>query len=457
MTPSIVLHAPSTCAAATALVPGDDPTHELGEAIAELAAQLHAATYRLLVMLREFDERKGWNNGFMSCACWLHWRTGIDLGACREKVRVARALVALPVTSATMEAGQLSYAKVRALTRVATPANERRLVGLALAGTAAHVERVVRAWRRLDLEQERADTNARHLRRSLTTWVDDDGMVVIRGRLSPEVGAIVQRALEAATDVLRRESADLLPAVTFDEDVTPGQRRADALGRLAEVALTASLDSGSAGDRYQVMLHVEHGSEATAIADVDGVVETDAGPLRVSAETSRRIACDAARVEMRHDADGTTLNVGRRTRTVPPSIRRALDARDRHCCFPGCTSRRCDAHHVEHWLDGGPTSLQNLMLLCRRHHRAIHEGGYGVVVREDGSSVFTARGGTRIERAPAPPPAHGTLPGVPAGRPSLPTWDGTRFDLGWTLDILYQPPCVGVDREASMRPGRVKV
>jgi Domain of unknown function (DUF222)/HNH endonuclease len=439
MTPSIDFSALSTSTDDTALVSPVLSTHDLGEAIAELAAQLHAATYRLLVMLREFDERKGWNNGFMSCACWLHWRTGIDLGACREKMRVARALAVLPVTSTTMEAGQLSYAKVRALTRVATAENERRLVGLALAGTAAQVERVVRAWRRLDLEQERADTNARHLRRSLTTWVDDDGMVVIRGRLSPEVGAIVQRALEAASDVLRKEGAEVAPAATLEEDVTPAQRRADALGRLAEVALTAALDAGSAGDRYQVVLHVEHEIDATPTTDVDGVVETDAGPLRVSAETSRRIACDAAVVEMRHDATGTTMDVGRRTRTVPPSIRRALEARDRYCRFPGCTSRRCDAHHVDHWMDGGHTSLQNLMLLCRRHHRAVHEGGYGVFVRADGNPVFTDRDGTPIERAPALPLANGQLP-EPSHVGHLPTWDGTRFDLGWTLHVLYPQP-----------------
>ena len=125
-------------------------TERLGEAIAELAARLHAATYELLVLLREFDERAGWNNGFVSCAHWLHWRTGIDLGAAREKIRVARALPSLPLIGAAMQRGAISYAKVRALTRVATPENEASLLDLALAGTAAHVERFIRAWRRVD-------------------------------------------------------------------------------------------------------------------------------------------------------------------------------------------------------------------------------------------------------------------------------------------------------------------
>ena len=267
MTPSIALDIPAARAADSAHSPVVRSTDDLGEAIAELATRLHAATYQLLVMLREFDAKNGWNNGFLSCAHWLHWRTSIDLGACREKVRVARASAALPLASATMETGQLSYAKVRAITRVATPENERRLVDVALAGTAAQVERVVRAWRRVDRAEEAATTNARHLHRNLSTWLDDDGMLVIRGRLSPEVGAVVQRALEAAADALFREHAGAAKAQSMTEEVTPAQRRADALGRLAEAALTASLDSGSAGDRYQVVLHVDADNK-TAVATI---------------------------------------------------------------------------------------------------------------------------------------------------------------------------------------------
>ena len=233
------------------------PTGLLGEKIAALAARLHAATYELLVLLREFDQRCGWNNGFLSCAHWLHWRTGIDLGAAREKVRVAHALAALPRISAAMQRGAISYAKVRALTRVATPDNEAALLDFAQAGTAAHVERLVRAWRRVDDVAAAAQDESRHLHRQLSTWVDDDGMVVIRGRLTPEVGAVVQRALEAAADRLFREAQGAPTAEQLADEVTPAQRRADALGLLAESALASDLDRGSAGDRYQVVLHVE--------------------------------------------------------------------------------------------------------------------------------------------------------------------------------------------------------
>ena len=163
-----------------------DEAERLGNDIAELAARIQAATYELLVMIRAFDQREGWS-GFKSCAHWLNWRTGLALGAAREKLRVARALVDLPLLSDAMRRGQLSYPKVRALTRAATPANERRLLGFAECAPASYVERLARAWCRVDRQAEATDERRRHERRNLTTWVDDDGMVVIRGRVSPLV------------------------------------------------------------------------------------------------------------------------------------------------------------------------------------------------------------------------------------------------------------------------------
>lgn len=267
---------------------GAADTHALGEAIASLAAGIHAATYRLLTLLREFDAREGWNTGFVSCAHWLHWRTGIDLGASREKVRVARALAALPRISWAMEHGALSYAKVRALTRVATAENESALLDVALCATAAHVERFVRGWRRVDRASESQTDERRHLSRELRTWVDDDGMVVLRGRLTPEAGAVVLRALEAAGDRLFQDARACPTGDALSEEVTPAQRSADALVLLAETALAGDLDRGTAGDRYQVVLHVD------GVPTEGAVLELDHGVERVSAETSRRLSCDAA-------------------------------------------------------------------------------------------------------------------------------------------------------------------
>lgn len=301
----------------------------------------------------------------------------------------------------------------------------------------------MRAWRRVDRAEAGAQANVRHLGRHLSTWVNDDGMVVIRGRLTPEIGAVVQRALEAAADYLFRAASGAPAGPTLCEEVTAGQRRADALGLLAETALSAELDRGSAGDRYQVILHVDadepraaHAAPTAETSPFDGVLETDSGATYVSAETSRRLACDASVIEMRDDATGAVLDVGRKTRTVPPSIRRALTARDRGCRFPGCTARRCDAHHVDHWGDGGVTRLDNVLLVCRRHHRALHEGGFSVVRHEDGTVTFFRPNGGVVQEVPDVVRTP-LLPLLPAGR--LPVWDGTPLNLGWAIDVLRRP------------------
>ena len=413
-------------------------TEALGEQIVALAARLHAGTHDLLVLLREFDDRIRWNNGFASCAHWLHWRTGIALGAAREKVRVAHALATLPLVSATMQRGAISYAKVRALTRVATPENEASLLDFAQAGTAAQVERFVGAWRRVD-RVAAAEAETRHLGRQLSTSVDDDGMVVIRGRLTPELGAVVQRALEAAADRLFRDAQGAPKAERVADEVTPAQRRADALGLLAEAALASELDRGCAGDRYQVVLHMDAHADVAAGDGQDGAMELDHGALHVSAETSRRLSCDAAVVRMQHDAGGTILDVGRKTRTVPTSIRRALQARDHNCQFPGCTARRCDAHHVEHWVDGGATSLDNLVLLCRRHHRAVHEGGFELRQQSDGTTTFLRPNGAVLEQAPALPASFARLSEASWEPDDIPVWDGTPLNLVYAIDVLSVP------------------
>jgi hypothetical protein len=149
------------------------------------------------------------------------------------------------------------------------------------------------------------------------------------------------------------------------------------------------------------------------------------------------VACDASVVVMRHDDDGGVLDVGRKSRTIPPHIRRALAARDATCRFPGCKARRCDAHHLEHWADGGATSLDNLLLLCRRHHRAVHEGGFHVVRAADGAWAFHQPDGRLIPRAPnAPLDAWEGDEAMPE-LASSPVWDGTPFNLAWAIDVLY--------------------
>jgi Domain of unknown function (DUF222)/HNH endonuclease len=417
----------------------------LGNEIAELAVHLDAATARLLDLIREFDARGGWNSGFASCAAWLTWRVGFAPGAAREHVRVARALATLPRLAQALARGELSYAKVRALTRVATPETEERLLAVGRAGTAEHVERIVRGWRRLDRQAEAREAALQHAGRALHVYPDTDGTVIVRGRLTPEMGRLLVQALTAARATLypptRRPEAGDSPG----ETPTLVQQQADALALLAETALHHRLDPGAPGERYQVVVHVDAEVLADAAQPGQSILEDGA---RVPAGTSQRLACDASRVVMRHDPDGQIVEVGARTRTIPPAIRRALHHRDRGCRFPGCGVRVGQGHHIRHWAQGGPTTLSNLALLCRRHHRAVHEEGYGVERLGDGELQFRDPNGRLLPAVPPPP----EVPAEPVeslrarhdaaglhldARTAMPGWLGEPLDVGWAIDVLH--------------------
>ncbi|HTO10648.1 MAG TPA: DUF222 domain-containing protein [Candidatus Binatia bacterium] len=419
----------------------------LGDEIAALSAHLEAATAKLLDLIREFDAREGWGVGFRSCAQWLTWRVGLDPVAARERVRVARALGTLPRLAQALARGELSYSKVRALTRVATPAIEERLLALGRAGTAEHVERVVRAWRRVDRNAEQAQTARRHKSRALHVYQDEDGMVVIHGRLTPETGAVVLKALAAARDTLYRQARVNDPE---GDPPTLGQQNADALGLIAEAALHHALDPGAPGERYQVVVHVDAGVLSDTSDSGQSALEDGAN---VPAETSRRLACDASRVVMRHEPDGRVVEVGARTRTIPPALRRALQHRDRGCRFPGCGVPVGQGHHLRHWAHGGPTTLSNLALLCRRHHRSVHEDGFRVERRPDGGLEFRRPDGRLLPEVPPP----SEIPADPAGqlrrryddggggahtRLMSCGWFGERLDPGWVIDVMH-PRAIG--------------
>ena len=486
----------------------------LGDRIAELSARIDAATYELLCYLHQFNQQYGWE-GFRSCAHWLNWRTGLDLGAAREKLRVAAALAELPHIAAAMACGRLSYSKVRALSRVASPATEARLLAVACGATAAQVERLVRGWGQADQAAQADGEQVRLASRMLSTQVDDNGMLLLRARLTPEVGAVLLRAVEAALEQVPA------PAAAAEGGApTIAQRRADALGLVAESALAGGLDPGNPGDRFQVTVHVPadtlaarepasspprvsaetrdaspatsqpvaaaapagretaagfasetastpphvsaEPSEASAgagepvppAADLDAgqAVIEQAGGLHLGREAARRLACDASLVALRHGANGEVLDVGRRTRAVPTALRRALLDRDRsQCQFPGCNSRHCDAHHVVHWADGGETRLQNLVLCCRFHHRALHEEGFQVVADAAGQFRFLRPDGVPLPAEPpwacwegaplAPTDARLAAAGVSIGpHTATPDWYGESLDLAAALDVLWQPP-----------------
>jgi len=418
----------------------------LGQEIAELSAHLDAATAHLLDLIREFDAREGWGNGFRSCAAWLAWRVSLAPGAAREHVRVARALGTLPRLAQALARGELSYSKVRALTRVATPETEERLLVFGKAGTAVHVERFVRGWRRVDRREEARETARQHASRSLYVYQDEDGMVMVRGRLTPEVGALLVQTLAAAREALYRKADENVPAGTpTTEPPTMAQQQADALALLAETALHHGIDPGAAGERFQVVVHVD--AEVLADADAPGQSVLENG-TRVPAGTSQRLACDASRVVMRHGPDGHVVEVGARTRTIPPALRRALHHRDRGCRFPGCGVAFGQGHHIRHWAHGGPTTLSNLAMLCRRHHRAVHEEGFQCERQPDGALSFRRPDGRLLPEVPptaAVPadPVHALRAQhetqglrIHAGT-AIPDWFGERLDVGWAIDVMH--------------------
>ena len=453
---------PAALPSPTTLVPTDDP---LGDQIAALCAHINAATYRLLSLLRIYDEEGRWQ-GCRSCAHWLSWRTGISLGPAREKVRVARCLPSLPLISGALAKGEISYSKVRALTRVANADNEAELLSFARHGTTAHVERLVREWRRLD--QGDASQAARAARRGLSLQLTDDGNYEIRGQLSPEVGALLVKALEVTEDRLYRAGH----AAGTAHEPTGAQRRADAFGLWLEEHLQP---------RVQLVVHSFEGDEQEAEAPPSLVTEEGS---RVSAETSSRLACDAEVVPITRGIDGSILDVGRRQRTVGWRLRKALDARDGGCRFPGCGSRlHTHAHHITHWAHGGETALNNLVLLCPFHHRAVHEGGWRVEMDERGVPRFFNPLGVRMPVVPEPPDIGYLLPQdasaeLPAAALAPPKhdfglsrwhrrrgidaetgttlWQGERLDSGWALACLWKEGGDGwkATPSSEYQPGR---
>ncbi|WP_419947695.1 DUF222 domain-containing protein [Candidatus Palauibacter sp.] len=439
----------STPAASPPAVGYRDP---VGDEIAELCAHIDAAQYRLLTLLRRYDEEELWS-GWRSCAHWLNWRAGISLCAARERLRVARCLADLPLTSAEMEKGRLSWSKVRAMTQVATAANEARLVEFALRHTASQVERLVRAWKRAEAAvaeltgtpemAELAD------RRHLTVHLTADGMYEVRGLLLPEVGALLLATLDAAGDELYRQERALereaeaatgepTPPTPPGLRPTPSERRHDALGAWLEDRAEA---------KVQLVVHT--------VAGGPEILATEEGS-HVPAGTSRRLACDAETVEVKRGRDGSVLDVGRRQRTVGWRLRKALDVRDGGGCrFPGCGSRYTQAHHAIPWSEGGETKLDNLILLCRFHHKTVHEGGWRVEMGQAGAGA--APGAARFRdptgrAVPAVPPANEDVKAPRTADAGLGNWHrqegidpwtatslwmGDPLDLDWALWVLW--------------------
>ena len=335
----------------------------LAKEISTLYAHINVATCMLLEKIQQFDDQALYARFHCkSTAHWLNYACGIGHTAGREKVRVARALVELPEIRAAFRAGRVSYSKVRALTRIATAANEAELLNVAYHSTASQTECVIRNQRAV-LRAANPDTSAD---RSLSLVWQADGSISFRGRLSADGGALLLKALERC-----------LEDVAGDDQTPAEVQRADALVVMAEHVLAGTSGSASCADRYQVSVHVSAES-LRGMVDPDDPPEIEGGGI-LALKTAERLSCDAGIVPIVESAEGEPLAIGRRRRTVPPALRRALQRRDKGCRFPGCEQTRfVDAHHIIHWAHGGETNLDNLVLLCRYHHRALHEGGYSI-------------------------------------------------------------------------------
>jgi 5-methylcytosine-specific restriction endonuclease McrA len=430
-----------TYASSSGSVGAPEELAELEARICELAGHLTAATCRFLLLVADFDARRGWAAWDLpSCAAWLAWKCQIAPGTAREHVRVARALVGLPAIRSAFAAGTMSYAKARALTRIATAATDADLAELAGPMTAGQLERFVRAHRQVSAADDQHAAEARRV-----SWrVEDDGSLALSVRLPAAEGAVVLQALRAAADGLQRPAAerDGVPAET-----PPPAGLADALVDIAGAYLAGKITAADNADLYQVIVHVG----ADALQDVPAETPTghpahprrchlDDGPA-LSPATAQRLACAATVTWMLHDHDGSLLDAGRRHRTPPPALRRAVRERDRcRCQFPGCNSRRTDIHHIRPWAQGGATRLSNLILLCEAHHVIVHERGY-LITSAPGGFAVTRPDGTPVPASPQLPGTSGDIAGChEAGITSdtiVPNWNGDKLDLDHAIWVAF--------------------
>jgi Domain of unknown function (DUF222) len=420
------------------------PLERLEAEITTLAGHLAAAECRWLLMVAEFDRRKGYEQWGCWCTSqWLGWKCGLEQRAAREKVRVALALDDLPAIAEAFAKGELSYSQVRALTRVAEPSTDSQLLAIARHATAAQLERLVRSYRGvLRREDETAAVRFRHDRRYVSFHWDDDGSLVLNARLAPEEGAVVLAALQAAEDSAggSAEPPEDDP-VTRTADRPAAARKADAFVTMAERSLTGDPTS-RADDRYQVVIH----TDAPALSDdAYGRCELANGPA-LAPETARRLACDGALVSMVDGPDGRPLDVGRKTRRIPIRLRRAVLARDGVCVFPSCDRPIAEIHHRQHWTKGGCTDVDNLDGLCKFHHWLVHEGGWSMERDDTGRMIFRRPDGTILETTPVrTEPADGRIEALSqssgltiAADTCTPACYGDALDLDWTVAGLCE-------------------
>lgn len=435
----------------------DLSTEELGARIVGLAGRLAAATCRWLQLVAEFDHRDGCASwGLASTAAWLAHTCALSRRTAFEHVRVARALAAHPALVTAMASGTLSYSQVRAITRAVRPGDTTTVDDLTQAArhcSIGQLETLVRGLRTCESDEEFTPDEKDYVR---CAWTSDSRWRM-NARLAPEQGALVESVI--ATLVR-----------------TEGLTRSEALVRMAEVTLAAVNDTEKPprplrGEEHAaIVVHVdaadipapptapptETAPPTDTATDTVGAAEA---PAKLSVPAGRlaegpglrwavieRLLCHGRIRAAVHDSEGNIQHLDRSHRTVPQRLFRALLHRDHgQCTYPGCTSHgRLQAHHVLHWLWGGPTDLANLVLLCERHHRGHHDGDFTIRPLARAGFRFLRRDGLDLSRPPDRSVLAMTAPDVDEVHTAVrddaatPRWDGTRMDRAFAISCLAE-------------------
>lgn len=408
--------------------PEQRPLDDVETEICTLAGQIAAATARFLTLIADFDTRRGWASWQLhSCAQWLSWKAGVSLHTAREYVRVAGALTDLPLIAAAFAAGTLSYSKVRALTRVATPDTEESLLRIALQSPAAHLDRLCRGL----AKQTRTPTEDAD--RCTGRWFyDDDGTLVVTARFRPEDGARFLAALTRA-EYERTRTTDAEPDLTAPPPPNP----VPAMIAMADTVCTVAAESPVTAAGAEVLVHI--GTADTP--EVTPHAHVDDGP-GLDSTTLAQLLCSATMRLVRHGRLGQTIEWGHSRYRPTRAQVRILVLRDRCCAVPGCgRTRFLHAHHVQFWSQGGTTDLDNLILLCGEHHRSLHEGCFTITAHGEQRFTFHHPCGRRVDYAPA---SAGDVDDLTRRyhhiEPDAITanWSGEGLDVSFATDVLLR-------------------
>ena len=379
------------------------PIEELAESVVDSWRSVCQCTAKFLRHVWELDLRQGYKQwGYTDTAEFLDHRCGITRVAAREKVRVARRLAVLEKVEEAFAQGEISYSKVRALVRVAKPDTEDELLEFARELPASVLERRLRELRNGSSAQATVEAQRSHADRRLLSRRVEGDCFEINAQLSEEEAGLVL----AAVDMFKREIAESgLESEGKWDDLALA---ADALVLMAKKALKGNLQRASeeivdeeTGEIVEFRDSAESSGHLVMVHVDESALRGKGGASDLPLETVKRLLCDGSLVGMVENGSGEPLSIGRKSRTVPTGMKRALQARDRTCRYPGCSHTRwLDAHHIKHWTRGGDTSMDNLVLLCSHHHRLLHEGGFQILSHPAGGHYFADQDGQSLDIGP---------------------------------------------------------